>query len=79
MTSPAAKLMRDNEGGDVVWGIFDAIVEPAPTKRKKANAAPVAFRCAIRWRIRDDKPREHQAFLDTGIIERGIREAGISN
>ncbi len=56
------------ESGDIVWGIFDAAVDHQPTARQHPSAKPIPFQCAIRWRFRDGKIIEHQAFFDTGAI-----------
>jgi ketosteroid isomerase-like protein len=58
------------ESGEIVWGIFDAVIDHLPTTRKRPETKPIAFQCAIRWRFRDGKIAEHQAFFDTGAIQR---------
>ncbi len=53
--------------GDVVWGLFDAAVR---FDRKGTIDEPrtVALEIAIRWRVRDGKIVEHQAFFDTAHL-----------
>ncbi len=58
--------------GDVVWGLFD--VEADSEYRKgKSRPKPVKLDIAIRWRLKDGKIIEHQAFFDTAslLIQRG--------
>ena len=63
------------EQGDIAWGLFDAVIEHVPTARRRPNAEPIAFECALRWKVVDGKLVEHQAFFDTGVIDRAIRAA----
>jgi ketosteroid isomerase-like protein len=53
--------------GDTVWGLFDAAVR---FDRKGTVAEPrtVALEIAIRWRLKDGKIVEHQAFFDTAYL-----------
>ena len=53
--------------GDTVWGLFDAVVR---FDRKGTIAEPrtVALEIAIRWRLKDGKIAEHQAFFDTAYL-----------
>ena len=53
--------------GDVVWGLFDVEVR-YDAKGKAADAKNVALEIAIRWRLKDGKIIEHQAFLDTAYL-----------
>jgi ketosteroid isomerase-like protein len=62
------------ESGEIVWGIFDAVIEHLPTVRERRHAKTIAFQCAIRWRIRDDKILEHQAFFDTAAVQRAAAD-----
>jgi len=62
------------ESGEIAWGIFDAVIEHLPTVRQRLNAEAVAFKCAIRWRIRDGKILEHQAFFDTAAVQRAAEK-----
>ncbi len=62
------------ESGEIVWGIFDAVIEHLPTVRKRLNAKAIAFKCAIRWRVRDGKILEHQAFFDTAAVQRAAAD-----
>jgi ketosteroid isomerase-like protein len=53
--------------GDVVWGLFDAEMDYQPLGQ---NLPPKAIRLeiAIRWRLKDGKIIEHQAFFDTASL-----------
>jgi EAL domain-containing protein (putative c-di-GMP-specific phosphodiesterase class I) len=62
------------ESGEIVWGIFDAIIEYLPTVRERGQAEAISFQCAIRWRVQDGKILEHQAFFDTAAVQRGAVE-----
>lgn len=54
-------------GKDVVWGLFDvALLYDA--KGKAVQAKPVQMDIAIRWRLKDGKIIEHQAFFDTANL-----------
>jgi len=48
--------------GDVTWGLFwvDLIYKP--------KGAQASFDFAIRWRLKDGKVVEHQAFIDTAAM-----------
>ena len=48
--------------GEVVWGLFDVEAQYQPTGRILKMAI------AIRWRVRDGKLLEHQAFFDTANL-----------
>jgi ketosteroid isomerase-like protein len=48
--------------GEVVWGLFDVEAQFRPTGRILKMAI------AIRWRVRDGKLLEHQAFFDTANL-----------
>jgi len=67
------------ESGEIVWGIFDAVIEHLPTARKRPETNPIAFQCAIRWRFRDGMIAEHQAFFDTGAIQRASEASNSSS
>ncbi|MGH6981035.1 MAG: nuclear transport factor 2 family protein [Stellaceae bacterium] len=67
------------ESGEIVWGVFDAVIDHTPTARKHPNPKPIAFQCAIRWRFRDGMIAEHQAFFDTGGIERAASDSSSSS
>jgi ketosteroid isomerase-like protein len=58
--------------GDVVWGLFDveAVFE---FQSGKPGPKPVRLDIAIRWRLKDGKIIEHQAFFDTAslLVQRG--------
>ncbi|HTW53761.1 MAG TPA: nuclear transport factor 2 family protein [Stellaceae bacterium] len=62
------------ESGEIVWGIFDAVIEHFPTVRERRRAKEIAFECAIRWRVRDGKILEHQAFFDTAAVQRAAAD-----
>ena len=51
--------------GDVVWGLFhvEGTYHPRGSKPVK-----VEFEVAIRWRVKDQKVVEHQAFFDTASL-----------
>lgn len=53
--------------GDVVWGLFDVEVR-YDAKGKSAEAKNVALEIAVRWRLKDGKIIEHQAFFDTAHL-----------
>lgn len=60
--------------GDVVWGHFDVGVFYDP----KGAVTPRKYIClemAIRWRLKDGKIIEHQAFFDTAslLAQQGAR------
>jgi ketosteroid isomerase-like protein len=59
-------------GGDVVWGHFDAGLSFDP-KGKCGPAKTINLEMAIRWRLKDGKIIEHQAFWDTAslLIQQG--------
>jgi ketosteroid isomerase-like protein len=56
------------ESGDIIWGLFEVEASYQPTGEPSAPSRPLQFECAIRWRIRDNKIAEHQAFLDTSSL-----------
>lgn len=49
---------------DVAWGLFDAEIVYNPLGRGKTPRI-VTLEIAIRWRLKDGKIIEHQAFFDT--------------
>jgi ketosteroid isomerase-like protein len=53
--------------GDVVWGLFD-VGARYDAKGKAAKPATVQLEIAIRWRLKDGKIIEHQAFFDTAHL-----------
>ena len=58
--------------GDVVWGLFDAMVQYQPVG--SARVYPLLqLDIAIRWRLKDGKIIEHQGFFDTAalLLQRG--------
>ena len=60
--------------GDIVWGLFDALVKYQPMGDKKVYPL-AALEMAIRWRIQDGRIIEHQAFFDTAALLAQRREA----
>jgi ketosteroid isomerase-like protein len=73
--------MRPREivaAGDVVWGLFDVELDYDPTRGmdavgKSEQCRSVELEVAIRWRLKDEKIIEHQAFFDTAslLIQQG--------
>ena len=55
------------EDGDIVWGLFDAGVR-YDAKGQGIAARTAKLEIAIRWRIRNGKIVEHQAFFDTAHL-----------
>jgi ketosteroid isomerase-like protein len=53
--------------GDIVWGLFDATLSFDP-KGKSVPSNSVELEMAIRWRLKDGKIIEHQAFFDTAAL-----------
>jgi ketosteroid isomerase-like protein len=53
--------------GDIVWGIFDAALSFDP-KGQSVPSNSVDLEMAIRWRLKDGKIIEHQAFFDTAAL-----------
>ena len=53
--------------GDVVWGLFDVGL-CYDAKGRTAEATHVQLDMAIRWRLKDGKIIEHQAFFDTAHL-----------
>ncbi len=53
--------------GDVVWGVFDAglLFDPKGENEPKRN---ISLEMAIRWKLKDGKIVEHQAFFDTASL-----------
>ena len=58
--------------GEVVWGQFDAEVKYQPVGNKHPYDN-VQLDIAMRWRVRDGKIIEHQAWFDTAalLVQRG--------
>ena len=54
---------------DVVWGLFDVEAD-FEFRSGKPSQRPVRLDIAIRWRIKDGKIIEHQAFFDTASLLR---------
>lgn len=53
--------------GDIVWGLFDAEVKYQPVGNELIYPLQ-QLDIAIRWRIKDGKIIEHQAFFDTAAL-----------
>jgi ketosteroid isomerase-like protein len=47
---------------DLVWGLFQVEADYRPTGK------PINIEIAIRWRVKNNKIIEHQAFLDTASL-----------
>ena len=62
--------------GDVVWGYFDVGVR-YDAKGKAAKEKTVQLDMAIRWRLKNGKIIEHQAFFDTAhlLMQQGDTQA----
>jgi ketosteroid isomerase-like protein len=60
------------EQGEVVWGVFDTRLLYRP--RHDASPKSMTVEMALRWRIRDGKIVEHQAFFDTAymLVQQGV-------
>ena len=55
--------------GDIVWGIFDVELESSETSFLPGSTpAAISTVMAIRWRLRNNKIVEHQAFFDTATL-----------
>lgn len=54
--------------GDSVWGIFDVELESTETSSVQGSPAVISTEMAIRWRLRNNKIVEHQAFFDTATL-----------
>jgi ketosteroid isomerase-like protein len=66
--------------GDVVWGLFDVEAD-FEFQSGKPGPKPVRLEIAIRWRLKDGKIIEHQAFFDTASLleQRGDADPNILN
>ena len=64
---------------DVVWGLFDVSLAFDP-KGLGGAAKDIELEMALRWRIKDGKIIEHQAFFDTAslLIQQGAMAAPAS-
>ena len=58
---------------DIVWGLFDASLSFDQKARATVPRKTVELEIAIRWRLKDGKIIEHQAFFDTAslLIQQG--------
>jgi len=54
--------------GEIVWGLFDVEADYKPADKPRQRPKYVFFECALRWRVRDNKIIEHQAFFDTASL-----------
>jgi len=53
--------------GDLVWGLFDVEIKHKPVGDERVYPV-VRLEMAIRWRMKDGKVIEHQAFFDTAAL-----------
>ena len=51
--------------GDAVWGLFDVEVDYVPSLANSLRPQSIGIEMALRWRLKDGKIIEHQAFFDT--------------
>ena len=70
--TPLEITVRD----DIVWGLFDVEVKYQPVGDKRIYPF-LQLDMAIRWRMKDGKVIEHQAFFDTAalLLQRGDVES----
>jgi hypothetical protein len=68
--------------GNVVWGLFDVELDYDPSRGvddigKSKHSKSAELEVAIRWRLKDEKIIEHQAFFDTAslLIQQGYAPA----
>jgi ketosteroid isomerase-like protein len=54
--------------GEIVWGLFDVHMVYQPMAENPQARRTVKLDCAMRWRVRDGKILEHQAFYDTAAM-----------
>ncbi|MBN9553824.1 MAG: nuclear transport factor 2 family protein [Alphaproteobacteria bacterium] len=54
--------------GEIVWGLFDVEMTYQPMAENPQWRRPVALECAMRWRVKDGRILEHQAFYDTASM-----------
>jgi len=61
--------------GDVVWGIFQITSTYAPVNNPNAVRKPVNWEMAMRWRVRNGKIVDAQAFFDTAglLVQQGFK------
>jgi len=55
-------------GGDIVWGLFDVHMIYQPMAENAQTRRAIKLDCAMRWRVRDGRIVEHQAFYDTASM-----------
>jgi ketosteroid isomerase-like protein len=60
--------------GDIVWGLFQ-VSGDFRLHGENSVTRPFEFECAIRWRVRDKKIIEHQAFFDTYALFKQLEGA----
>jgi len=53
--------------GETVWGMFEVVLDDIDPMRSEPSE-PISFEMAIRWRVRNNKVVEHQAFFDTAAL-----------
>lgn len=54
--------------GEVVFGLFDVELVYRSTADARADLKPIVSEFVLRWRVRNDKILEHQAFFDTASM-----------
>ena len=54
--------------GEIVWGLFEVESDYKPANKPRQRPQYIIIECAIRWRVRDHKIIEHQAFFDTASL-----------
>jgi ketosteroid isomerase-like protein len=61
--------------GEVVWGIFQVTSTYTPVGSLKIVRRPVNWEMAMRWRVRNGKILEAQAFFDTAglLLQQGFK------
>ena len=54
--------------GDLVWGLFDMEAEYRPLGKESVIPKKIKLEFALRWRVKNGKILEHQAFFDTASL-----------
>jgi len=59
--------------GELVFGLFDVELDYRNSADGRLEPKPVATEFVLRWRVRDNKILEHQAFFDTAsmLVQQG--------
>ena len=55
---------------EVVFGLFDVELDYRDTEDGRLKLSPIVTEFVLRWRVRDGKILEHQAFFDTAALLR---------